>query len=165
MVFSSEPFAKVTLVSCQHSSNALFPTDVLRRTWLAWCFFQQGPALLYSGQEWAPEHRPTLFDSDPIAMEGEAPYEDLIRRLCAMKKDPIFAEGVYAIRACPNDVVLADYRHGDRRVVGLFSLKGNAGVVPLDLPDGAYRNLLDDREVRVASGMLTTDGEPIIIFC
>ena len=143
----------------------LFPTDRLRRNWLAWCFFQQGTAMLYSGQEWAPTHRPGLFDLDPIAMEGEAPYADLIRRLTAMKKDPLFAEGVYRIEAKPGELVLASYRLGERRAVGLFSLKGNAGVVPLDLPDGAYRSPLDDREVRVEFGMLATDGEPIVVLC
>lgn len=141
----------------------LFPTPVLQRNWLAWSFFQQGMALLYSGQEWAPAHRPTLFDPDPVAMEGEPVHAELIRRLCAMKKDPLFAEGIYEIKACPNDLVLASYRLGERRAVGLFSLKGNAGVATVDLPDGSYRNLIDGNEALVEFGMLATDGEPVIL--
>lgn len=142
----------------------LFPTALLQRNWLSWCFFQQGTALLYSGQEWAPRHRPTLFDPDPIPMEGEPVHADLIRRLSGMKKDPLFSEGVYTLQACPGDLALARYQLGERRAVGLFSLKGQPGVVSVDWPDGMYRNLVDDRALPVEFGQLTTDGEPIIII-
>ena len=141
----------------------LFPDVRLQRNWLAWCFFQQGTALLYSGQEWAPTHRPTLFDADPIRMEGEPVHGALIRRLTEMKKDPIFAEGVYTLRAHPKDLLYAEYRLGERRTVGLFSLKGNAGFVQTDLPDGVYRSLIDEHEIPVEFGMLSTDSEPVIL--
>ena len=141
----------------------LFPTPQLQRNWLAWCFFQQGTALLYSGQEWAPTHRPSLFDPDPVPMEGEPVHAALIRRLAAMKKDPLFAEGVYTLRACENDLMLAEYRMGARRAVGLFSLKGRAGSAKTELPDGDYVSSADGRTVAVRDGCLATDGEPVVV--
>lgn len=142
----------------------LFPTERLQRNWLAWGFFQQGLALLYSGQEWAPRHRPGLFDADPVDMTGEPVCGDLLRRLCAMKKDPLLAEGVYEIKACPEDLVQATYLKDGRIAYGLFSLKGKPGAAEARLPDGKYRNLLDDREVLVESGLISTDGEPIVLL-
>ena len=140
----------------------LFPEPRLQRNWLAWCFFQRGTALLYSGQEWAPTHRPTLFDADPIPMAGEPVHGALIRRLAAMKKDPIHADGVYSLRAGPAEHMVAEYRLGSRRRVGVFCLKGTPGPVPVDLPDGRYRNLLDDRPIEAEAGLLATDGEPAV---
>ena len=85
----------------------LFPERRTRLNWLCWMFFQKGTALLYSGQEWENDHRPDLFDPDPIPMEGPAPLEGLIRRLTALKKDPLFEIGAYSLRACPGDVLTA----------------------------------------------------------
>ena len=141
-----------------------FPTAQLQRNWLSWCFFQQGTALLYSGQEWAPAHTPTLFDPDPIPMEGPAVHAALIRKLTAMKKDALFSRGVYELKACPNDLLLAGYRLGGRRAVGLFSLKGRPGLVPTDLPDGQYTNYIDGSALSVESGLLASSGEPVIIL-
>ena len=141
-----------------------FPSEGLQRNWLSWCFFQQGTALLYSGQEWAPVHEPTLFDLDPIPMEGEPVHKALIQRLTKMKKDPLFSEGAYKLKACDNDLLLASYRLADRRAIGLFSLKEKPGSVEVDLPDGKYKNLIDDSEVLMKSGLLHSKGEPIILI-
>ena len=141
----------------------LFPDARLQRNWLAWMFFQKGTALLYGGQEWAVPHRPGLFDADPVPMAGEAPLAGLIRRLAAMKKDPLFADGVYSFQAHPGDLLTAEWRAPGARVFGLFSLKGRPGLVPVSLPEGTHRNLLDGREVSVECGLLATDGEPVIL--
>lgn len=142
----------------------LFPGERLQRNWLAWMFFQKGTALLYGGQEWACPHRPSLFDPDPVPMEESAVYADLIRRLAAMKKDGLFSRGVYRLQAQPNDLMLASWEREGRKALGVFSLKGKAGVLPVDLPDGAYRNILDDQAVLVESGLLASRGEPVILL-
>ena len=97
-------------------------------------------------------------------MEESAVYADLIRRLAAMKKDGLFSRGVYRLQAQPNDLMLASWEREGRKALGVFSLKGKAGVLPVDLPDGAYRNILDDQAVLVESGLLASRGEPIILL-
>ena len=142
----------------------LLPDARLQRNWLAWMFFQKGTALLYGGQEWAVPHRPGLFDPDPVPMVGEAPLAGLIRQLADMKKDELFADGVYTFRAHPRDLLTAEWRSGSRRALGLFSLRGERGVVPVSLPDGVWRNTLDGSPVPVECGLMASDGEPIVII-
>ena len=142
----------------------LFPDKTVRMNWLAWMFFQKGMALLYGGQEWECVHRPDLFDPDPVPMKGTAPLTDLLRRLTAMKKDELFSRGAYTLKACPGDVLLARWELAERQALGIFSLKGGASVMPVDLPDGAYESLLDGRSIPVESGLMATDGQPIILI-
>lgn len=142
----------------------LFPDRRARLNWLCWMFFQKGTALLYSGQEWENDHRPDLFDADPIPMEGTAPLEGLIRRLTALKKEPNFARGAYSLQACPNDVLLAVWKEEGRRLTGAFCLRGAPSLVPVELPDGRYENLLEPgKNLRVESGLLALDGTPAVL--
>lgn len=142
----------------------LFPEEHLQRNWLAWVFFQKGMTLLYGGQEWAIEHRPGLFDIDPIPMAREAPYARLIQKLSALKKDDLFSNGVYSFHAYPNDLMLAQWRKGKKQAFGLFSLKGKTGIVPVELPDGYYQNILDQSTVLVEGGQISSRGIPVILL-
>lgn len=141
----------------------LLPAEHLQRNWLAWMFFQKGTVLLYGGQEWAVRHRPSLFDKDPVPMIGDAPYTSLIQTLSCLKKDDIFADGVYTIRTFPNDLILAQWEKGKKKVIGIFSMKGKTGIVPIELPDGQYHNLLGDI-VLIEGGQISSSSEPIIIM-
>ena len=64
----------------------------------------------------------------------------------------------------PGDVLLARWELAGRQALGIFSLKGGASVLPVDLPDGAYESLLDGRNIPVESGLVATDGQPIILI-
>ena len=142
----------------------LFPDRTVRENWLSWTFFQKGMPLLYSGQEWAPNHTPTLFDPDPVAKDGEPMHEALLKTLIAMKKDPLFADGVYTIEAKERDVIVSTWTKGDRKAIGVFSMRGNSAAVAVPLEDGRYRNILNGRDCPVDYGTVSTAGEPIILF-
>ena len=45
----------------------------------------------------------------------------------------------------------------------MFSLRGKRDEVEVDLADGDYRNLLDERDVTVSDGRLSCDGSPIVL--
>lgn len=141
----------------------LFPDPTVRENWMAWTFFQKGMPMLYCGQEWAAEHCPTLFDPDPIYCTGTPMHEALLSRLIAMKKDPIFSSGVYSIEARPHDILVAAWEQGDRKLVGIFSLKGKKGVVKVPLENGSYRNLLGDEPSAVRFGVVSMGGKPMIL--
>ncbi len=142
----------------------LFPDRTVRETWIAWTFFQKGMPMLYSGQEWAVNHTPTLFDADPIPMDGEPMHERLLQTLIAVKKDALFSDGVYTLEARARDVIVSTWTMGSRKAVGVFSLRGNAAAVSVPLADGRYRNILNDREYPVDYGTVSTAGEPIIVI-
>lgn len=143
---------------------SLFPDAKIRRNWIAWYFFQKGLTLLYSGQEWAPSHLPTLFDSDPIDFSGIPEHGNLIKTLAHIKKDPLFADGVYTIEPRPDDILVASWQLNDRMAVGIFSLKGNASAVTVPLEDRIYPELIRGSEIAVASGIVHSGGEPLILM-
>ena len=97
-------------------------------------------------------------------MEGPAPLEELIRRLTALKKDPILSHGVYSLQACTNDTLLAVWKEGERRLTGAFCLRGAPSLVRVELPDGRYENLLEPGQfLRVESGLLSLGGNPAVL--
>ena len=143
---------------------ALFPDPVIRRNWLAWCFFQKGIPLLYSGQEWAPTHTPTLFDSDPVDFSGTPELSGFIKELVQMKKDPLFSDGFYTIEPHEEDILTASWQLGNRIAIGIFNLKGKESSVSVPLEDGVYRNLLGSEPVAIESGSILSEGEPFILL-
>jgi glycosidase len=143
---------------------ALFPDPVVQRNWIAWTFFQKGMPMLYCGQEWAAERTPSLFDADPVDRRGTQVHEALLKTLIAMKKDPLFDEGVYALEARENDTIVASWTAGTRTAVGVFSLKGRPVKTSVPLADGAYRELLSGAETVVCGGTVETAGEPLIFL-
>lgn len=142
---------------------ALLPDPAARENHLCWMFFQKGMPLLYCGQEWAAAHTPSLFDPDPIARTGEPVYAGLFQKLIALKKDPIFFDGVYELEARENDVIVASWTKGERRLLGVFSMKGKPASVAVPLPDGCFADLLRETPVSVQNGTVHTDGAPIVI--
>ena len=91
-------------------------------------------------------------------------HEALIKTLIAMKKDPLFSEGVYAIEARENDVIVATWTLESRRAVGVFSMKGRSSEVRLPLSDGAYSDLLSGSTHAVRGGTISVSGAPLIFL-
>ena len=142
----------------------LFPDPVVRENWLAWNFFQKGIALLYCGQEWGVERTPTLFDPDPVLRKGEPMHKALLKKLIAMKKDPMFSDGVYTLEARENDVIVSTWTKGGRRAVGVFSMRAKAASVEVPLPDGAHVEVLSGAICTVANGTVSVSGKPMIFL-
>lgn len=133
------------------------------RNWTAFLYFQKGMTLLYAGQERENEHRPSLFEKDVVHWNTGKDISGLLSRLYQIKKDPLLADSRYEVTAMPRDVLLAAHSKGERQMLGVFSLRGESALVPVDAPDGVYTNLIDDRDIEVYGGVLRTDGEPVII--
>ena len=99
-----------------------------------------------------------------------------MRRLAAVKKNPVMADGAYSLKALDGQDILTGAweescgREGGTleearenrkiRLAGIFSLKGRAAEVKTDLPDGTYGT-----EVQVKGGKLICQGEPMILEC
>lgn len=135
------------------------------RNWTAFQYFQKGMPLIYAGQEVQAVHLPSLFDKDTVNWNTGKNLSGLMRTLYAIKQDPLFADSCYEVRALPRDVLVATHRKGDRKLVGVFSTRGESSLVDLGIPDGTYRNLLDGTQVEVHFGRLCSVGEPIIFRC
>lgn len=144
--------------------------DPLRvRNWLSFLYFQKGATLLYAGQERGISRRPNLFEKDLIPWEDDETLSDLVplmRRLyLIMKQGTCLVEGRYRLAAAEGtNLVVGMYDCPNQLVLGIFSLAGGTHLLKVDLPDGVYRNLLDDQEYTVTRGLMLTRGEPIILI-
>lgn len=140
----------------------IFPDERIRKNWTAFLFFQRGMTMLYAGQEVDCTHVPSLFDKDPINWNTGRDQSAYLAKLAAIKRDPIFAEGSYTLTAQPNDVLVAEYVSQQRRLVGVFSLRGQSSLLSLPAQNGTYVNLIDGSSVEIYENQLAVNGKPII---
>lgn len=182
----------------QLRAHYLIGDEQALKNWTAFLFFQKGAALLFAGQEKGATRIPALFDKDPVSYHGngkngsDLDLSDMIARLAALKKDPVFAESSYYVNALPRDILAAvhttntDYRKGGAKeeedsrgndvLLGIFSMKGEAAAVNLEdirtadfkrantyFADGYYTNLVDGSRVEIAMGHIRTEGSPVMI--
>ena len=52
---------------------------------------------------------------------------------------------------------------GDKRFIGMFSLRSASAEVSVDLPDGTYPELISGAAVEVKGGKLQCAGRPMIL--
>ncbi len=130
--------------------------------WTALMAFSRGPLMFYAGQESAARKWPSLFEPDPVDW-GTYELTDYLRALAGLKKHPAQREGVPVILADEPCVQMAwGALDGDRLapvddgpgLYGVFNVAGEAGPVPVQLPDGEYEDVLTGSRVAVHSGVL-----------
>ena len=157
-------YSKLRFLENHDQARAAFlvPDGPSLLNWTAFSFFQKGTGFIYAGQEAGCAHLPNLFYKDPVDWTGPDRSEQF-RRLCALKKHPLMTDSAYTVQALPGDVLYADHRKGNRRLAGVFSVRGAKALVRVDVPDGWYENLFDGGRVEVKDGRVSCRGVPIII--
>ena len=145
-------------------AKALIPDQKMLRNWTAFYFLLKGMPLIYGGQEVCSDHRPDLFVKDTVNWNTGLSITPLLQKLCALKKEEIFGTGIFEMEADDAaDLVSIRWSLGSQTIAGVFSLKGKQGEAAIGLPDGEYRNLLDDSTVTVKNKKAETTGEPLVL--
>jgi glycosidase len=120
-------------------------------------FVSSGMPMIYNGQEAGNTRRLAFFERDPIVWQP-SPWEDLYRRLIALKKDSRAlrngAEGGVTEQVRNGDekrVLSFVRRRGDSQVFAVFNLSGEALEAGFDddLQLGSYRDFKDGTTVTV----------------
>ena len=145
---------------------ATFVTDEKElRNFTAMLFFLKGSTLLYAGQEFRENHRPSLFEKDVFRRDGNKDISPYLARLAAIKKNDLSVQDYFsAVSDNAADIAILTRDDGKTRKIGVFSLRGKHNKVNVKVEDGDYVNRLNDRVVQVRNGMLSTDGEPVILL-
>lgn len=165
----------------QNRAAFFIPHEKALRNWTAFNYFQKGLTMIYAGEEWQNDHRPSLFEKEVIKRpeNSAADLSSFMRTLYDIKKDPVFADSSYEVMAAGNrgdlkDVILGIHRsrpgikapqENPKGMAGVFNLKGTSGPAPVDklgLKDGLYTNLIDKRPFYIEGGRLSLQGEPVI---
>lgn len=145
-------------------AKALIPDEQSLIHWIAFMYFQKGMPLIYGGQELQNEICPDLFEKDTVNWNTGKDLSWLFKALNVMKKKEIMAHSICHLRAVEEaDIVVGTHVFGEQKLAGVFSLKGKPAEVEVDLPDGVYRNLIDDSEITVAGGKLFCAASPVIL--
>jgi glycosidase len=147
----------------QARAKEIIPDEMALRNWTAFTYFQKGMTLLYAGQEVEDDHLPGLFDKDTVRWNSGKDLSLFMQKLYEIKKHPLFTDSCYEVRAFPQDVLYAVHRSGNRQMNGLFCVGGQTdGLIPVDVPDGVYPNLIDGENICVKGGSVACDGTPVI---
>lgn len=160
-----ENYVKLRYLENHDTARAaqMIPDDTALLNWTAFLYFQKGMTLIYGGQEVGTVHRPDLFNKNDILWNAGQDLTDLLRRLAELKKEPLLSDSQYRVTALPRDILLATHEKGGSKLIGVFSVRGNASLVDVSLPDGQYENLLTGDLMEVYGGRMGMDGTPVII--
>ena len=134
------------------------------RSWFAFSYFQRGCTMLYSGEEFAPAHPVSLFDSDSCYADQPMDLQPYLARLASLKHQ-LPEAGYYCLQARGKDTVVGRYEDEEGTWIGVFSLKGAASQVEVSVPDDIYVDQISGKEILVHNGSVSCTGEPIIWFC
>jgi glycosidase len=141
----------------------LAPSRAQAMAWTAFEAFNRGPFLIYGGQESGTKHTPSLFDIDKVDW-GDYSLQPFITRLTKLKKDPAQVEGKFVvIQADP--AIQAVWEYPEKNLYGLFNTSGKSGFIMVSLPDGTYRDILNDGQVTVRGGkMMLPEAAAIVRY-
>lgn len=133
---------------------------------LAFNMFEKGSSLIYAGEEFGATHLPSLFDSDPVKLNGQVDFSKLIRQMMALKHNnsKLFTEGAYQVWALNSQVIGVAYQLNEQRVYGYFAIHSFRGSLKVDQLDDDYLNQVNQKMITVKNHSLVFEGDPIIIF-
>lgn len=161
-------YVKLRFLENHDQTRARFLAPDIRalKNQTAFLFFQKGMALVYAGQERGVSHLPSLFEKDDVPWDAPENIDlsAFMRRLSDIKRHEIFAGGAYSLQAVGERFLVGHYRRDKHEALGVFSLRGEAGYVPVDFEDGSYVNLIDGSPAEVFRGGIASLGEPIILI-
>jgi 1,4-alpha-glucan branching enzyme len=139
------------------------PSRAQGMAWTAFEAFNKGPFLIYAGQESAVKHTPSLFEIDKVEW-GDYNLQPFLTRLAKLKKDPTQVEGKFVVMQA-DPAIQAAWEYPGKNLYGIFNTSGKAGYIMVNLPDGTYRDILNDGQVLVRGGkMLLPETAAIVRF-
>ena len=129
--------------------------------WTAFQAFNKGAFLIYAGQESATKRTPSLFESDKVEW-SDLSLQPFLTRLVKLKKDPAQVEGkLIVLQADP--AIQAVWEYAGKNLYGIFNTSGKTGYIMVNLPDGTYRDILNDGQVSVKGGKILLPESAAIV--
>ena len=139
----------------------LAPSRAQGIAWTAFEAFNKGPFLIYAGQESGTKRAPSLFEIDKVDW-GDYSLQPFLSKLAKLKKDPAQVQGKFVvIQADP--AIQAVWEFPKKNLYGIFNTSGKSGYIMVSLPDGTYRNILNDDQVVVRGGKLSLPETAAIV--
>lgn len=139
-----------------------FGTGARLRAWTLFAMLLDGAFLAYMGQECAIDHRPSLFDHDPVDWaQGDASFEAWFAAAHSATKAIRAREPRFSARELAAGVVLLERSGGPQPIAALLNLDGRSGSIELPLSIKG-QDVLGGRRVELGTAM-TLSAEPIVV--
>jgi glycosidase len=129
--------------------------------WTALAFFSKGSTMIYAGQEFLDNNKPSLFDKDLVNWDG-TDISPFITKVAHLVKEDIFSHGNHFIRITDRDLYVGSYQYKGEEIVGIFNVGLEEGQFHIDIEDGIYENILDNTTFTIKKGMMDLTKNPII---
>lgn len=142
---------------------AAAPSPAQALAWTGLQAFNQGPFLIYAGQEAGAVVRPSLFDADPVPW-GDYIHQPFLTRLAGLKKHPAQRQGRLVFSSA-EPVVTAYWLNGSRSLGGIFNVSGATGRQPVHAADGPLRDWVTGRTLQVERGSLSLPESLCVFDC
>ena len=134
------------------------------KNYTAFMYFEKGTPLIYAGQEMLNDKCPSLFEYDKVDWNTGKDISELMSKLYQIKKNEIFANGAYNLKAYDEfDTVIGTYEKDEDKLIGIFTFAKQDGFMDTDIEDGVYTNLITGDEVMVEEGRIDLEFAPIIM--
>lgn len=128
----------------------------------AMLYFLKGTTLLYAGQEFTCTHQPSLFEREVVERDGKD-ISPLLQKLDRLKKKELSKDDGFSASADDaHAIAVMERRSGEDRKIGIFSLRSESAKIKIEVPDGAYTDLISGEKVTVTDGMFACSGRPVI---
>ena len=156
-------YVKLRFLENHDRSRAAFliPNREERLNWTAFNAFKNGIMLIYNGQEFSAVNKPSLFDRDTMERDGED-ISRVLTKLSELRRDELFAKGVFHCVSMGDGIVYAERRFGEDRLAGIFCLRGKKRSIRVPLAEGVYTDLFTGKSLRCEEGRMSTEGNPVI---
>jgi cyclomaltodextrinase / maltogenic alpha-amylase / neopullulanase len=130
--------------------------------WHGFAFMQKGAVMVYAGSEFSSDRRPDLFEKDVMVRKND--ISEFIQTLAKIKKRPVFANGIWTINVPEIDGVAFNTVEDDtEKFIGIFNVGLAEGAIPVNLPDGNYKNLLSKTPIIILNNKITLSHDPVLI--
>lgn len=131
------------------------------KNWTGLNYFQKGAVLLYAGEEYLADNKPSLFEKELFNRNGD--ITSFLKKLNKLKNKSIFAKGIFNITIPKIDgVALNTVENDSEKYYGIFNVGQVDGEIEIDLVDGRYRNYLNGKIVTVRKGLVELGKDPVI---
>ncbi len=131
--------------------------------WTAFSFLCPSTAFMYNGQETMDVRTPDLFEHNPVDWrKKDKGFAELIRKLNQIRSEtqPYMLAAEFPLNADALEIC----EYGRKKMwYGCFNVNGAREKIQINLKDGQYRNMIDDKLFTVKDGMIDADACPVYI--
>jgi hypothetical protein len=118
--------------------------------------------MIYAGQEFSATHKPSLFEKEDTDF-SKRDISALISKMATLVKNDEYCYGVFDMLSQEQDVLVVSYEYQGFKTIGIFNIGLEHGEIHVSIPDGQYKNLIDESSINIISSKLELTNKPVII--